>query len=131
MPTDDASMDAWCAAFDEVERDVFTLLSTRWMWRALTGLMKNGVPERQYVVVQNYLIRTYYATMCTGIRREIDNDRRTTSLARCLRTLVSVRRSRRALAIWLRRRTTSVGGPAALKTTKLSGVSTTSLGIER
>jgi len=56
--SDDERWAIWCADFDEVEREVFSLFHTRWMWRAITGLMNNGVPDRQYVVVQNYFIRT-------------------------------------------------------------------------
>ena len=79
---------AWCTDFDEVEREVFALFHTRWMWRAITGLMNNGVPDRQYTIVQNYFVRTYVGTVCTAIRREADNDTRTSSLARCLAVLV-------------------------------------------
>lgn len=80
--------DAWCRDFDEVEREVFSLFHTRWMWRVLISLMENGVPERQYVVVQNYFLRTYVGTVCTAIRREADIDVRTSSLARCLKALI-------------------------------------------
>ena len=86
--SDDERWANWCADFDEVESEVISLFHTRWMWRAITDLMNNGVPERQYVVVQNYFIRTYVATVCTAIRREGDRDTRTTSLARCLQALV-------------------------------------------
>jgi hypothetical protein len=77
----------WCADFDAVEHDVMTLFHTRWMWRALTGLMNNGVPN-QSSSVRNYFIRTYVATVCSAIRREADRDARTTSLARCLQALI-------------------------------------------
>jgi hypothetical protein len=86
--TDDQRWANWCADFDEVEREIFNLFHTRWMWRAITSLMANGVPEKQYVVVQNYFIKTYVTTMCTAIRREADFDARTSSLARCLRALI-------------------------------------------
>lgn len=84
--TDDELWQAWCADFDDVEHELMTLFHTRWMWRTIIELMKS-VPE-QYVVVQNYMLRTYVATVCTAIRREADRDARTTSLARCLQGLV-------------------------------------------
>jgi hypothetical protein len=43
---------------------------------------------QQYTAVQNYLIRTYVTTICTGIRRECDPDPRSSSLARCLEALI-------------------------------------------
>lgn len=88
MPKDDARWERWCDDFDEVEREVFALFHTRWMWRAIISLMANGVPDKQYTVVQNYFVRTYVATICTAIRREADLDSRTTSLARCLHSLI-------------------------------------------
>lgn len=86
--SDDERWTRWCADFDEAEGEIISLFHTRWMWRAITGLMNNGVPQKQYVVVQNYFIRTYVATICTAIRREGDRDTRTTSLARCLQALI-------------------------------------------
>ncbi|MFL6164293.1 MAG: hypothetical protein ACJ74U_18990 [Jatrophihabitantaceae bacterium] len=86
--TDEERWTDWCSDFDEVEREVYTLFHTRWMWRAITGLMNNGVPNKQYTVVQNYFIRTYVATVCTAIRREADQAATTSSLARCLSALV-------------------------------------------
>jgi hypothetical protein len=58
------------------------------MWRSITSLMNTGNPDRQYTSMQSYLTRTYVATICMGVRREVDSDARTTSLARCLRMLV-------------------------------------------
>lgn len=79
---------AWCSDWDSVESEVFTLFHTRWMWWAITSLMETGVPEGQDRYVQNYLTRTYVGTVCTAIRREVDSDSRTSSLARCLQMLV-------------------------------------------
>jgi|SRR5450755_411135 len=77
----------WSAYFDDVQREMISLFHTRWMWRTILDLTaSSGVT--QYTVVQNYLIRTYVATVCTAIRREVDSDARTTSLARCLHRLV-------------------------------------------
>ncbi|HEX4402882.1 MAG TPA: hypothetical protein VHZ98_16290 [Galbitalea sp.] len=83
----DARWSDWASYFDDVEQDMATLFHTRWMWKTITGILDNsGI--KQYVVVQNYLVRTYAATMCTGIRRESDIDTKTTSLARCLQILI-------------------------------------------
>lgn len=86
--TDEQRWQAWCKDFDEVEREIFTLFHTRWMWRAITSLMTNGVPANHYVIVQNYFVRTYVGTVCTAVRREADLDSRTSSLARCLQALI-------------------------------------------
>jgi hypothetical protein len=64
--SDNERWDAWCSDFDEVEREVFRLFHTRWVWRAITSLMANGVPTRQYMIVQNYFVRTYVGTVCTA-----------------------------------------------------------------
>jgi hypothetical protein len=112
--SDDEKWAAWCADFDEVEREVFALFHTRWMWRMLTSLMNNGVPDRQYAVVQNYFIRTYVGTVCVAIRREADLDTRTSSLARCLHTLVDCPHfaSRHRYITIANAERASVGGPS-------------------
>lgn len=87
MQTDEERWNAWCSDFDEVEQELHALFHTRWVFRTVTGMLEHsGVP--QYATVQNYLLRTYVATICTAVRREADADQRTTSLARCLRALV-------------------------------------------
>lgn len=80
----------WCVDWDDVENEVFTLFHTRWMWKAITGLMDAGFPpaEGQDPYLRNYLVRTYVGTVCTAVRREVDYDSRTSSLARCLRVLI-------------------------------------------
>lgn len=78
----------WCSDWDAVESEVFTLFHTRWMWCAITSLMNAGLPEGQDRYVQNYLTRTYVGTVCAAIRREVDSDSRTSSLARCLQVLI-------------------------------------------
>jgi hypothetical protein len=83
--TDDERWGAWCADFDEVVREMTALFHTRWMWRTITDLLE-GVD--QHVLVNNYLLRTYVGTVCTAVRREVDRDSRTTSLARCLTQLI-------------------------------------------
>src|SRR5207302_6794745 len=39
-------------------------------------------------VVNNWMVRCYGATVCTAIRRECDGNPTTSSLARCLETLI-------------------------------------------
>ena len=85
--TDEERWNAWCADFDEVEKELYALFHTRWMFRTITGMLKHSEVQ-QYTTVQNYILRTYVATVCTAVRREADADQRTTSLARCLRALV-------------------------------------------
>lgn len=87
-PQDAARWDAWCEDWDAVEVEVQTLFHTRWMWRSISGLIDAGMAGRQDVYVQDYLVRTYAATVCTAIRREVDSDSRTSSLARCLQILI-------------------------------------------
>lgn len=87
-PHEAARWEQWCSDWDSVESEVFTLFHTRWMWRAITTLMEAGVPEGQDRHVQNYFVRTYVGTVCTAIRREVDRDSRTSSLARCLQVLI-------------------------------------------
>lgn len=91
-PSDDERWARWAEHFDAVEQEVMTLFHTRWMWKTLTGMLDSSGVE-QYTVVQNYFVRTYAATMCVGIRREVDRDARTTSLARCLQLLKDSPRS--------------------------------------
>jgi hypothetical protein len=58
------------------------------MWKTIVQMLEHAkVP--QYVTVQNYLVRTYVATICTGVRRECDTDSRSSSLAGCLEALVA------------------------------------------
>ena len=76
----------WSDYFDAVEREMFTLFHTRDMWYKIMGILDSSGVER-YTVVQNYLVRTYTTTVCSAIRREVDNRRDTTSLARCLNLL--------------------------------------------
>lgn len=85
--TDDDRWSAWCADFDDVEQEMTALFHTRWMWKTIAGLVDHAVTE-QYVVVQNYLVRTYVTTVASAVRREADRDDRTTSLARCLQALI-------------------------------------------
>src|SRR5664279_157248 len=77
----------WCECFDDVERELITLFHTRWMWHKILDVLEVSGVE-QYVVVQNYLVRTYATTMCSAVRREVDPDTKTTSLARCLQRLI-------------------------------------------
>jgi hypothetical protein len=84
---DDDPWRDWCVSFDSARQEIQTLFQTRWMWRAITGMLEHsGVPQDPYV--QRYLLRTYVVTVCTAIRREADRDSRTTSLARCLALLI-------------------------------------------
>jgi hypothetical protein len=83
----DKEWTAWCADWDAAEHEIFTLFHTRWMWRVITSLMNAGVPEGQFTIVQNCLIRTYVGTLCMGIRREVDPKARTSSLVRCLQVI--------------------------------------------
>jgi hypothetical protein len=84
---DDAAWEKWCVSFDAAREEIQTLFHTRWMWRTIIGMLRHSrVPQDPYV--QQYLLRTYVATVCTAIRREADRDSRTTSLARCLERLV-------------------------------------------
>jgi hypothetical protein len=58
------------------------------MWKVLTEMIDSPKVDT-YTVVQNYFVRTYAATVCTAIRRESDNDSRTTSLTHCLQSLLA------------------------------------------
>ncbi len=82
----------WSRYFDDVEHAMLTLFHARWMWHTIRGILDSSGVE-QYTVVQNYFIRTYTATVCTAIRREADDNPRTTSLKRCLRLLIKSRSS--------------------------------------
>lgn len=64
-----------------------TLFHSRWVWRTLIEMLRHS-EIKQYATMQNYMLTTYVATICTGIRRECDLDTRTTSLVRCLQMLV-------------------------------------------
>jgi hypothetical protein len=88
-PTSDDTerWDAWCRSYDDVYQEMLTLFHTRWLWRTIIEMLQHS-DVKQYVTVQNYLLRTYVGTVCTAIRREADRDSRTTSLARCLQMLI-------------------------------------------
>ena len=58
----------WCDLFDAAERELFTLFHTRWMWRTLVEVLDSSKVTK-YIVMQNYLVRTYTTTVCTAIRR--------------------------------------------------------------
>jgi len=89
---DEAKWHRWTSCFDAAQKEVVTLFHTRWMWRTMREMMNSSGID-QYVVVQDYFLRTYIGTMAIGIRREVDADTRTTSLARCLIMLSECPRS--------------------------------------
>lgn len=86
-PSDDSKWELWVKDFDAAREELHNLFHTRWLWLAINGMLDNSGVQ-QYASVQNYLIRTYVTTICTGIRRECDPDPRSASLARCLQALI-------------------------------------------
>jgi len=85
--SDDEQWEAWGRDFDTVVQQMHTQFHTRWVWRTLIEMLRYS-EITQYATMQNYLVSTYVATICTGIRRECDLDTRTASLVRCLQMLV-------------------------------------------
>ena len=84
---DDRAWATWCGQIDQAFDEIQELFWTRWMWRAIIGMLQHSDPPRSSHV-NNYLLQTYVTTVCTAVRREADRDNRTTSLARCLTRLV-------------------------------------------
>lgn len=80
--------DRWCDRFDAAEREVGVLFHTRQMWLATTQMWTdNAAAIKLNNLVQNHFVRQYVATQCVGIRRECDDDRRTSSVRWCLSEL--------------------------------------------
>lgn len=78
---------AWCRRFDDSERGVYTLFHVRWMWRVVEGISRHAHPDG-YTELDNYLARTAIDSLALGVRREIDRDERTSSVAHVLERLI-------------------------------------------
>ncbi|MFD4503693.1 hypothetical protein [Streptomyces sp. NPDC058457] len=88
MTRTDAKWQKWCTIFDAAEDDIRTLFHNRHVWTTIEDMWVQSGPEIQLnTITQNWFIRLYVNAQCTGIRRECDEDTRTSSLARCLRRL--------------------------------------------
>ncbi|MFJ7911395.1 hypothetical protein [Kitasatospora sp. NPDC096204] len=88
MTRADAKWQKWCATFDAAENDIRTLFHNRHVWTTIEDMwVRSGTEIQLNTITQNWFIRLYVNTQCTGIRRECDEDTRTSSLARCLRRL--------------------------------------------
>ena len=79
----------WCGRFDEADREVGVLFHTRQMWLATTQMWTESAKAiKLNGIVQNHFIRQHVSTQCVGIRRECDDDSRTSSVQWCLKELV-------------------------------------------
>jgi hypothetical protein len=78
----------WCLRFDEAAQDIRTLFHNRHVWLSITQMwQENAEAIELNTIVQNWHVRLYVNTQCTGIRRECDANMRTSSLENCLREL--------------------------------------------
>lgn len=84
----DKKWQTWCENFDAAGRDIQTLFHNRHVWISIEDMwMRSGIEIQLNTIVQNWFVRLYVNTQCTGIRRECDYDGRTSSLVRCLQRL--------------------------------------------
>ncbi|KIQ63107.1 hypothetical protein TR51_30450 [Kitasatospora griseola] len=89
MSRADDKWQKWCVQFDAAGTDIQTMFHNRHVWTTIEDMwVRTGGQIELNTIVQNWFIRNYVSTQCTGIRRECDEDSRTSSLARCLRRLI-------------------------------------------
>jgi hypothetical protein len=85
---DDERWVRWCRDMDDVHREIVTTFHNRWVLRTMLEMLDFNPDVEQATVITNWMKRCYATTVCTAIRRECDGARDTTSLARCLESLV-------------------------------------------
>lgn len=91
MTTLDAQREQWAEAFNDVEQDVLTLFHTRQVWRVLSAVFLDGGTQNR-AQVMDYLNRTYVATICSAVRRQLDTDPKSNSLVRSLQRVIDTPR---------------------------------------
>jgi len=85
----DERWERWRTRFSEADRDVCNLFHNRHLWVAMTQMWQDNADAIELnAIVQNWYIRLYVNTQCTGIRRECDSDTSTSSLENCLSELI-------------------------------------------
>lgn len=85
----DERWERWSTRFAQADRDVRDLFHNRHVWIAMTQMWQDNAEAIELnTLVQNWYIRLYVSTQCTGIRRECDSRDDTSSLENCLRELI-------------------------------------------
>ncbi len=88
METLDQQRARWAEIFDGVHDEVFALYMTRETWRVFRAAILSRSKENRGFIV-DYLDRTYIATVCSAIRRQLDTDPHSHSLTSSLRRLIT------------------------------------------
>ena len=76
--------------FDSIEQELNLLYHTRAVWDIIWALRSAPHLPNEWQI-DHYLLRTYVSTVCSGVRREVDADKKTNSLRRNLEYLKSNR----------------------------------------
>jgi hypothetical protein len=86
--SDDERWARWCRDMDDVHPEIVTTFHNRWVLRTMLGMLDYNTNVQQAPVITGWLKRCYATTVCTAVRRECDSSRDTSSLVRCLESLV-------------------------------------------
>jgi hypothetical protein len=75
---------SWCDLFDELHSSILDLFHSRRVWQTIRATVEARPDVERSGVIEHWLTRCYSTSQMTAIRRQLDKDRRTASLWRCL-----------------------------------------------